>query len=436
MKNVIFALSLLAAPMITLHAQWEQVSMPDTLVGNNVTKLYYDGSTFWAGGWSRICKSEDKGDSWTSASTGINVIQGHVKDIIKVDNYVYACFGGNGNHQVYRTNNGGDNWEVDTAGWIGFFYATKLYRHGAYVVALMESNIVLYKTNSDAKWSKLNVPDDRFMTPRTIFSIGDTLVLEDGQNGPALALTTDMGQTWTIRDINWGPGIPENGGFLPTQVFHGKEKTDHIFGVYKGHDGNVTPYKEVFAFLSTTDGMSTFQTVNLGFENDAPLNTMWINNQDIYVAIQGANSDTLKKILYSNDAGTTWSDRTENMYSFVQYKHLPVSSIEVVNGVVFIAGNQPWILKYGKDNVSTENVYGLKNDVRLHPNPAKDRLILSHLKNGSLLSIMDLSGKVLYQSIATNTYEIVNISNFTNGIYIVQVAYNNAIVNKKVIIRN
>jgi hypothetical protein len=58
-------------------------------------------------------------------------------------------------------------------------------------------------------------------------------------------------------------------------------------------------------------------------------------------------------------------------------------------------------------------------EIRVYPNPAKDRLTIEHALN-NILCIYDLTGREVYKAAITSDKETVDISNLTNGVYIVQ----------------
>lgn len=64
-------------------------------------------------------------------------------------------------------------------------------------------------------------------------------------------------------------------------------------------------------------------------------------------------------------------------------------------------------------------------DVKVVPNPSSDFLEIRGLNNGKQLEIIDLSGKVIYRKNIENTSELhVQSSNFSKGIFVVRVLYN------------
>lgn len=68
------------------------------------------------------------------------------------------------------------------------------------------------------------------------------------------------------------------------------------------------------------------------------------------------------------------------------------------------------------------------------PNPANEFVNISNPPKNATLRILDLTGKIMHEQLMLNDFESVNISGFTNGIYLVQIENNGSISNKKLIV--
>ena len=422
--HVIFTLLLSAS---AVSAQWQETSLRTTVNSTSgISTLYYDGNILWAGSLSRVFKSENKGETWTeTTSGGINVLQTNVQAIIRLDDYVYVAFGGNGNKQIYRTNDEGKTWELDMDGYSQSQHVTHFYTHKEFVVAKLETNNVLYKKNSDTEWSKLDVQDSRFNTPVTIFSRGDSLVLTSGQNGPAIALTDDMGETWTYRTVDWGNDLPSNGDWM-SNVWHGKHDKSQMYGVHRGF--TTTPrLAYVYSFVKSGDAMNSFGVVTGHESYGSTLNTMWISDNDVYMAFSKS------VVIRSTDGGQTWIDLSNNILSFVQYTHLPVTAMEVIDGRLFVAGNQNGVLVYESEVTSMADLsYG--NSISFYPSPASEIVTVENLPAGSDLSILDISGNEVYNTTTSDSNITINISGLDNGLYILRAGNKDNITSRKLII--
>lgn len=72
--------------------------------------------------------------------------------------------------------------------------------------------------------------------------------------------------------------------------------------------------------------------------------------------------------------------------------------------------------------------------VSIHPNPANTSFVISNVPNQSIITITDLVGKQVYSTTANSTELSINTSGFANGVYLVNVTNNGAVVTKKLVI--
>ena len=70
-------------------------------------------------------------------------------------------------------------------------------------------------------------------------------------------------------------------------------------------------------------------------------------------------------------------------------------------------------------------------NVVIYPNPTKDILNIK-AANNNILTVIDITGKTLFSSKFQDSY-VLNTNNFDKGIYIIQIANDNNIVNKRIV---
>ena len=68
------------------------------------------------------------------------------------------------------------------------------------------------------------------------------------------------------------------------------------------------------------------------------------------------------------------------------------------------------------------------------PNPARENITVSNMPVGARVNITDLTGKQVYSSVIQNEQIIINVANFTGGVYIVQVINNGTVAGRKLIV--
>src|SRR5690554_6257383 len=94
-------------------------------------------------------------------------------------------------------------------------------------------------------------------------------------------------------------------------------------------------------------------------------------------------------------------------------------------GIMRLIGDTPLSIKSMEED---------EFNIKMYPNPASGIVNFDNIPQNSMLSIIDLTGKVMYEQKGLNSFESVNISGFTNGVYLVQIENKGSISNKKLIV--
>jgi len=88
------------------------------------------------------------------------------------------------------------------------------------------------------------------------------------------------------------------------------------------------------------------------------------------------------------------------------------------------------------DNLIFETISSLseniKNDIKIYPNPTTDFININGVGEGQI-SLTDISGKVIYQKNNCSQNEIIDLTSFNSGIYIINVMSENYSISGKVI---
>ena len=75
-----------------------------------------------------------------------------------------------------------------------------------------------------------------------------------------------------------------------------------------------------------------------------------------------------------------------------------------------------------------------QKEIVIFPNPAKEFISINHLNENSLITITDLSGRVVKQTRSLNTNQIISTSDLNDGVYMIAVQNNQQHVITKLII--
>lgn len=97
-------------------------------------------------------------------------------------------------------------------------------------------------------------------------------------------------------------------------------------------------------------------------------------------------------------------------------------------------GSDFWIVKFAPDQLSTsENSF--TNQPKIYPNPIKDMLYITHLPKDNNVTITDTSGRLVFSQNYHQKNIRINLSEFNNGNYILQIKHQNTtILSEKIII--
>jgi hypothetical protein len=378
-KLLLLCLFFLLVQPKSILAQWNKIMFP-VENGFNLGKLYVDGNAMWAGGTGRIFRSTDQGQTWLEVSTGLQSAITMNSDIIRLGDRVYASFAGNGNWFTYYTTDEGKNWVLDTAGWQGPA-PIQLHTHKDYVLARCESNVINYKKNSDTKWSKLALPETH-RTPGAMYSVGDTLVL--GAN--YIAMTIDMGANWIFRNAN-PTGYPL--GFFNNLV-QDKSNPSHIYANYQ-----VLATSKNF-LVHTINNQISWDSISMKISRPARFTGLYANGQEVYLTYEGSftNGDTTEKAFMSNDGGSSWTNITENLYSYAPFKFHSVSNLARINNYLYASGISPQGI-VRRQVVSSSGLLekDKRSNFQFYPNPAQDKVFFG--SGFTQIKIWSMDGKLL-----------------------------------------
>ena len=415
MKNCYYILLLVALVWCgQLNAQWTKVDFT-AATGFNVSTLYLDGTTLWAGGTGKIFRSADGGNSWSEVSTGLQSAISNNSGITRVGNRVYASFAGNGNWFTYYTTDEGQNWTLDTAGWRGPA-PIQLITYKDYVLTRLESNYILYKKNTDTAWNVLSLPSSH-RTPGAMYAVGDTLILGIGN----CAFTTNMGTTWTIRPY---PNLGYPMGFF-NGMYQNKANPTQFFCNYQ-----ILSNSKNF-LVKTTDNQFTWDSVPMPLPTPARATAIWASGQDVFVAYEGSfvAADTLAKVFYSKNNGQSWTNITHNLYSMIQFKFHSISSFAMVNGSLFAGGvSASGVYKY------TTGLTGLQQLIKpqtltFYPNPALTTITLN--TPAEYIEITDITGRLVLKAVLHEP--TIDISMLPAGLYTLKAQNNHSVYQAKLV---
>lgn len=181
---------------------------------------------------------------------------------------------------------------------------------------------------------------------------------------------------------------------------------------------------------TSTDGGTTWTRIYEEMINSVKHSTA--TNGHI-VAVGYSIQDILSKVIYSNDGGATWTERTAEQYfnTIVTSSSINFSadSADVYLGTLSLG-----LLKDTIDlsTLGTPELGGNENNIVVFPNPTNG-IINIKLNNGN-----DITNIVLYnmtgQKLLESNQNNIDISNLSNGVYLLKVTdSNNSLETKQII---
>lgn len=106
------------------------------------------------------------------------------------------------------------------------------------------------------------------------------------------------------------------------------------------------------------------------------------------------------------------------------------NAMSVIEGTRLILDD----LSFTDAPVSVSKVKNSELSISVYPNPAQDKLFVELNNESALVTLMDLSVKILLQSEVSKTNNYIDLSGIKNGIYLAQISSEVGVVNHKIVV--
>ena len=293
-----------------------------------------DGSTIYLGSNSKVFKSTDLGATWIDMSIGLGngAIQALLYDGSTIFAGTPADIAG-----IYRSTNGGANWEAAAAGLPVASLIRGQIAFGAYVFAGTEGDGIYRSSDHGNSWAKTDVSNS-LLAHQLVFAFcakGNALYAGAG-NG--IYKSTDGGTTFQ-RTLNGFPpninvtaySLTVSSGNILAAVNISFSPSQSLEGIFYSpddgsdwHQANL-PLQPTFVSAVASDGTSrayagvygqSFSVTGLYQSTDAGIT--WVSRTDVLqvdierLAVKGSNvlAATLFTGFFSTDFGETWGSST------------------------------------------------------------------------------------------------------------------------------
>ncbi len=265
------------------------------------------------------------------------------------------------------------------------------------------------KNNGISQWNRNaykvgKTPDGRLFALVTIRPAG--LAQAEGQ----LYLSDDNGNSWQSKiPATAGIPYPVNVQFHPTnkQIFYIAANQSPLTPNLKG------------GIWKTTDGGTSWTLLIEGNAND--INIHPNNPNSLIVTISQVGESSISGVYETWDEGKNWY-QWENYPAPVPFK---IVRDPFYPEIKFITNFGYGILKTNASRlgIETNSVY-LASSIKIFPNPAKDLFNIKGLTQGDKITITDMLGKIVLNTVAKQEEEIIATAGFGAGMYIVSVGEN------------
>ncbi|MBK8517875.1 MAG: T9SS type A sorting domain-containing protein [Saprospiraceae bacterium] len=382
-----------------------------------------------------VMRTTNGGNSWTSETLPFNGKLGDMTSMAVIDDstawvsYVESLDAAFGKYvsKVYKTTNGGKTWtegNVNIGGdWVNIIHFFDK-NTGVIIADPSTVDFNIYRTsNGGTTWSKVpgllipNVTSVNEYGQNIYFTIGDLIYFSTFDN--RIFYSVDTGITWYVIP---SPDNSIEGNFGISR----DDKKNLYFLTYTGESS--AAYRVGITDTKWTK-LSTPDNVNVNGISSVP-------GTESLVMITSDN----KKTYISKDVGNTWSVadslNTNGRKRYVSFLNAKTGyctyreSNESSEGILkYIGSPLSGLLTADKIDV----------DLKLWPNPTTDNFIITltgkEYDNYWIL-INDVTGNLLYKKEINNTAsfsEMVNIQNYSPGIYTVTISNQKGLKSEKFI---
>jgi hypothetical protein len=150
------------------------------------------------------------------------------------------------------------------------------------------------------------------------------------------------------------------------------------------------------------------------------------------IATQGGTLQMSATVLPSNATNSTYIWSVKNATATISTTGLLTAVNDGIDTVVATANDGSGVIGIKAITISNQgngiNYIDLSDKVSIYPNPAKEELNIDIMHLQILpenITITDIRGKLIYQSMQVSSHQKINISNFENGMYFIIISGKN-----------
>ena len=357
-----------------IFGQWQEINTP---TNEDLTKIeIIDGVAFCGGRNGVLLKSIDQGETWSKIITDAT---GNITSILFIDSY--NGFFTTSEGKIFRTSDKGLNWIekfVDTLGINGIDF-----KNTSTGIAVGDNGNIVKTLDGGDNW--INLGSQSIYRLNDIAFLNDSCVITVGPSGSYL-FSTNTGDTWTQKKTNL------------TETFFAVEKIDASKASIVGTGGSYCEFHE--------------SNLTIGEISKIDSGEDWLKDIHIIEKEDGSSKGIIvgfNSSLYIESDG--WKNQDIDFVNNLNSIHFYDDTIGVAcgfNGKIYktISGGVP-------ASISKPTQF----DLKIYPNPAKNKLFLKEGKSFKSLVIYNYIGQVVINQKVVNNQ--IDISGIPKGHYYV-----------------
>jgi len=406
MKKGILLIAMLAISGMSIKAQWVQTNF---YCVDPLECLAISGNNIFAGTWDGVCLSSNGGNSWTFVNNGLpgSTSNNFINSLAVSGNNIFA----ETEKGVYLSSDNGNNWTAVNNGLpfnFSYCFVNSLAISGNNIFAGVKGGGVFLSSNNGGIWTARNSGLPLNAKVRSL-AISDSNIFV-GIDSCGIFFSSNNGNSWVAVNN----GLPPN---LYTSAF-----TIVNNSIFAG------------SYIYTGGLFSTSNNGNIWVPDTAGLTNIGIcsltsNSNNIFAGGSG--------VFWSSNNGISWIPENAGLTELGIYA-LVLKEDTLYAGTSVGEGSHIWKLP-----VSALGIEVIKDDkikISLYPNPATNTLTIETPQQ-STIKISNTEGQLIKTLASTGTKTnvdhvgyssyIVDVSEFPNGVYIVEVKTEKGIAVKK-----
>jgi photosystem II stability/assembly factor-like uncharacterized protein len=356
-------------------------------------------------GLDKVFKTTDGGSSWQVSHNGSQIVSG-VYFTNDTNGYVVGIDVNLGNTVILRTTDTGNSWQVtnltSTENLVDVFFL-----NDNIGFAVGSSGTALKTIDGGNNWSLLNTGTTSILNSIYFTDTQNGIIVGGPVTSPLILKTSDGGTTWST--------ITSSATDFLQSVFF----PSSLIGYIVGWSGDI---------LKTTDGGNNW-IIQTPAAVSGNLDVFFTDNLTGYIVGGSTNFTGIQKTI---DGGQTWTTQSASTSAGLIGVHFPTP------GIGYAVGDNGTILKtINGGAVGIENTIVQNFNITTYPNPFIDEITISSDRNTSKMNItiFNLMGEIIYQTISINSEEKVNLASLNSGTYFVVIKTDEGEVVRKIIKR-